>query len=358
MRLISYVRKSLSNCPGNSVKVETATDPAPAGFTRYRAIQTSSDPRCGRRADVLVHDATKSVMVGDVFPLPADPRPLEARVADLTGRILRKQVQAVVEKSAASDGSRKTRIITSSRYGPFAFSGWTDQQGRFFWVGRRGALASDPGKTLLDSLQVSTGAHFGTKGAPIQIVELSDLQCPTCRRAHERLEPILKQNASRISYTRLDLPLFEGHDWTITASLAARAIQQVAPAKYWQFVDYIFDNQESIQLASIDNTIRDWVEGNGVDLAKFTALWKSDAELKKLLDHTGRVYDASINSTPTFVINGQVTPYGGDGAFVLQQLNALLAAPAAKPAAAKPAAAKKPPAAKKPAAPKSGAKKN
>lgn len=349
MRLISYVRKSLSNCPGNSVKLETSSDPAPAGFTRYRATQSSSDPRCGRRADVLVHGATGSVMVGDVFPLPADPRPLEARIADLTGRILRKQVQAVVEKTPANDGARKTRIITSSKYGPFAFSGWTDSSGRFFWVGRRGTLATDPGKTLLDALEVSKGAHFGTKGAPIQIVELSDLQCPTCRRAHEKLEPILKKHASRISYTRLDLPLFEGHDWTITASLAARAMQQVAPAKYWDFVDYIFDNQESIQLSSIDNMIRDWVEAKGVDQAKFTTLWKSDAELKKLLDHTGRVYDVSINSTPTFIINGQVTPYGGDGLFVVQQLNTLLAAPAAS----KPSAA-----AKKPAAKSSGTKKN
>lgn len=349
MQLVSYVRRSLSSCPGNNVKLETSGEIAPAGFTRYLAQQSSTDPRCGRRADVLVHKPTGSVIIGDVFPLPIDPRRVEARVSDLAGRILRKQVQVTVDSKSFPDGTRRANVITGTKYGPFAFGGYVDQSNRFFIVGRRGNLKTDPGKSLLESLQVSTGAHMGTKGAPITIVELSDLQCPTCRRAHDSFEQFLKRHASKISYTRLDLPLFESHDWTMPAALAARAIWKVAPEKYWSFIDYIFDHQQEISAASVSDVIRDWVEGNGISMAKFEPVWKAEREVKALLEHTGRVYDNSISSTPTFIVNGQVVAYGGDGEYLRAHLESLLASaskPPAKPAAKK-AAPKKAPTKKK-----------
>ena len=41
--LLKYARRSMMNCPGSNVTLETIPQAGPAGFTTYRATQTSTD---------------------------------------------------------------------------------------------------------------------------------------------------------------------------------------------------------------------------------------------------------------------------------------------------------------------------
>src|SRR5687767_15300371 len=87
-----------------------------------------------------------------------------------------------------------------------------------------------------------------------------------------------------MNYVRIDLPLFEHHEWSIPAALGARAIQRVAPAKYWTYVDYVFKNQEAIGKQSFDKVIEDFAEDNDISWAAIKPIYTSKEERQALLD--------------------------------------------------------------------------
>lgn len=318
-----YVRRSVENCPGSDISLTTIDTPGPAGFTTYRATHSSNDERCGRKLYLLVSTATDTMVVGDVFSIPAGTATVEKRLADLTQKMLKKTV-TITLGPAGKDGLRVANIQSASKEGPFVMHGFVDSSNKFFIVGRRGSRKVDPGETLMKELGVASGASRGAPMARIRIVEMSDLQCPSCKRAHDSFEPFLKKNLNKISYTRLDLPLFEAHDWSVKAALGARAIQQVAPAKYWEYVDFIFSQQELIQAKTIDQVVKNFCEDHDIPWAKVQPLYTSPAAKKALIGQVGKAFDNQIFSTPTFIVNGQPIFFGSTGDYVRSYIEGLL----------------------------------
>ncbi|HVT43296.1 MAG TPA: thioredoxin domain-containing protein [Thermoanaerobaculia bacterium] len=329
--LVRYITRTLPNCPANKVRIETFAGVAPKGFTTYKVTHTSADPACGRVAAVFVSPGTGQVLLSDVFTLPFDPRPLETRLAELSQSLLKFPVTTTIDSSPLPDDLWRVRVRKQTEHGPFHYHGYLDGSRRFFLVGRRGKLSVDPGTSLLEALGARNAVTRGTKGAPLQILELSDFQCPTCKRAHEALEPVIQQNLSRIAYSRLDLPLFEHHDWSMSASLGARAIQRVAPAKYWDYVDFIFENQALIKRDNVESIIRGFCEDRDISWTKVRAIYSSPEEKRKLLDQVERAFDNGVNGTPTFIVNGQFVHYGTDGEYLKRVIHShLTQKPAAK----------------------------
>ncbi|HVG25890.1 MAG TPA: thioredoxin domain-containing protein, partial [Thermoanaerobaculia bacterium] len=220
---------------------------------------------------------------------------------------------------------------------PFAYNGFVDASEQFLIVGFRGLLTADPTKTLREALAVSNGARRGNANAKVEIIEISDFQCPTCARAHQKIEPLLSKNLSKVNYVRLDLPLFEHHQWALNAALAARALQRVAPAKYWSYVDYVFTNQEQIGQRKIDDVVKDWMEDNDVDWPAVEKIYTSKSERQALLDQVSRAFAVGIVATPTFIVNGQIMGFGPDGTFTFDAISNAIGAKPAAAAASKPA---------------------
>jgi hypothetical protein len=75
------------------------------------------------------------------------------------------------------------------------------------------------------------------------------------------------KNLGKMNYVRIDLPLFEHHEWSVPAAMGARAIQRVAPTKYWQYVDYVFKNQEVIGKRKFDEVFKEFAEDHDLDWA-------------------------------------------------------------------------------------------
>ena len=150
-------------------------------------------------------------------------------------------------------------LTKDTSFGPFSYHGFIDGSRRFLIVGSRGNLYIDPGTTLEESLGMENAVRRGNRKARVKIIEMSDFECPTCARAHKTIEPLIAKNLAKIDYARLDLPLFEHHEWALQAALGARAIQKVAPAKYWTYVNFVFENQETIgKSGSFDKTLQNF----------------------------------------------------------------------------------------------------
>lgn len=331
-----YVERHFQNCPGSKVTLEAIPAGGPKNFQAYRATQTSTDERCSDQNFVLVSPATKQVIVGDVMELPQDGLPAITHVRNRIKTRLKREVDVKFEPVTLGDGVRPLIVTLTYPEGKLSYRGYLDASNRFFMSGRRGKLGADPGQELISGLGAEKGARRGNPAAKIQIIEISDLQCPACRSAHEALETLIVKNLDKVSYTRLDFPLFHHHDWALRAALGARAIQRVAPSKYWSYVDFIFDNQESIRASTIDDVVKDFCEMNDVDWAKVKPIYTSAAEQQALVSQVGVMYDMKINSTPTFIVDGQRLFYGNEADYVRKVIEARIkSAPAVKKAAPK-----------------------
>ena len=333
--LKNYVAKVMPRCPGGTLALEAMNTQGPSNFTPYVATLRSSDQYCGSQKHVLYSPKSQQVIVGTVIPLPKDNRPTNVRVNEEATRMIGKQLTSTVSPFPLPDGMKAVTITRQTPWGPFAYNGYVDASEQFLIVGFRGLLTADPAKTLRDALGIAGGARRGSATAKAEIIELSDFQCPTCARAHDRLEPLLAKNLSKVNYIRIDLPLFEHHQWAIPAALGARALQKVAPNKYWAYVDYIFKNQEAIGKRKIDDVVREWMEDNDVDWAAVQKIYNSKAERQAILDQVSRAFAVGVVATPTFIVNGQIMGFGPDGSFTFDAISNAIGSAPAKAAPAK-----------------------
>jgi protein-disulfide isomerase len=145
---------------------------------------------------------------------------------------------------------------------------------------------------LADSVPVR-----GPKNAKITIVMWSDFQCPFCGR----VEPTLKQVVDtygkdvRIAWHNFPLPF---HDHAQDAAEAAMAAD--AQGKFWAMHDKLFQNQQSLDRASLDRFAGEL----GLDMAKYKAVMDGQTYKDKIAQETQAGSAVGVNGTPAFFING------------------------------------------------------
>lgn len=326
-QLESFLRKAMLLCPSGTFEIEPVGEQGPAGFDSYRVTESSkSEERCREVTFAMLSKTTNQIVLAAVFPLAADQRPLEARVKEITDRALEKSTTVNVAQMPIADGLKKVGISYDTDQGPIKAEAYLDSSGRFLMAGRLLDRSQDPRRQYLKAIGAENAAKKPAKGAAVEVLEISDFQCPSCMHAHEKLAPFLKKHQGEISYARLDLPFYEHHDWTIVPTLIARTIQKTAPDKYWQFVATVFSRQEQITAKNVEAQIKEVCDDLDLDWKKLEPSLKSKSEKAALLTQIGKMYDNDVYATPTFVVNGQRVFYSGDSTFFTSYVEALISA--------------------------------
>ena len=316
-QLTKYAEHALTQCAGQTFKVEALNQPGPAGFDAYKVTQTSTDESCANQKYLLVSPKSSQTLLGTVIRLPDDPRPVHIRVAEHASQLLGSPMSARIAPMLLPDGLKAVGITRDTPFGRFSYNGFVDASEQFLLVGMLGNLHEAPERTLRDQLGVSNGMRRGNPKAKNEIIELSDFECPTCGRAHRTLEPLVAKNIARVSYIRLDLPLFEHHDWSFQAAMGARALQRVAPAKYWEYVNTVFSNQQILTREAIDGFVKNFATDRDLDWKAIDAIYSSPEERQALLDQVSRAFALGIVSTPTYIIKGKTMGYGPEGEYTI-----------------------------------------
>jgi protein-disulfide isomerase len=316
--LKAYAVHALTKCPEAKITIERTDRDGPLGFEAYLVTQTSSDSACGKQTTLLYSPTTKQILLGSVFDLPSDARNVDVRVAERAMELLKQPLTATVTKFPLPDRIRAVSIYKQTQYGNFAYHGFVDASDRFLIIATRGSLLMPPSKTLIDSLGIQNGVRRGNPKAKAQIIELSDFECPSCRHAHMKIEPIIEKNLAKVDYVRLDLPLFEHHEWALPAALAAHAIQKVAPKQYWAYVNYVYANQEAIGKRKFDDVIREYCQDRDINWPAVEKIYRSPNERAALLEQVAHAFDNGIVSTPTYIVNGQIMGFGPEGSFTIK----------------------------------------
>ncbi len=147
----------------------------------------------------------------------------------------------------------------------------------------------------------SKDPQWGSPTAPVTVVEISDFQCPFCKRVTPTVDQIKTTYGPkqvRIVWKNNPLPF---HPNARPAAEAAETVFQLGGNDaYWKYNSLLFDNQQ----AENDDNYAKWAGQVGVDVAKFKAAYSSHKYAAKIDEDLAFSRKVGANGTPNFRING------------------------------------------------------
>lgn len=148
--------------------------------------------------------------------------------------------------------------------------------------------------------------HFqGDPKAPVTVIEFGDFQCPFCGRYAADTAPQVEQQYIKAGKVRFGFVNFAflGSESTWAAEAAECAADQ---NQYWEYHDKLYSSQSGENQGAFNkDNLKEFAKDLGLntqtfndclDSGKYTALVQSDTSFSSSL---------GVQSTPTFVVNGQ-----------------------------------------------------
>jgi protein-disulfide isomerase len=146
---------------------------------------------------------------------------------------------------------------------------------------------------------VSDKDHIqGPAGAPIELVEYGDYQCPHCGRAYPIIKRIQQELGESLKFTFRNFPLSEAHPQAFEAAVAAEAAGK--QNAYWEMHDLIFENQQLLS----ELPFVSFAQQLKLDTAQFKQDLADEALSAKVEADFDSGIRSGVNGTPSFFING------------------------------------------------------
>lgn len=167
-------------------------------------------------------------------------------------------------------------------------------------------INGNPFQTNLDRLSLADLPSLGPANAPVTIVEFGDLECPDCRME----APILRHNvretfASQVRLYFKDFPLGSIHPWARAAAIAGRCVYHQDAKAFWDFYDWIYENQQEIEPDNLNSKILAWAGQNGLDAHRLGGCIETKASEPEVDRSLAEGRSLGVRGTPTLFINGR-----------------------------------------------------
>lgn len=164
----------------------------------------------------------------------------------------------------------------------------------------------NPFKSDLDKLKTEYQPSIGTPGAPVVLVEFSDFECPYCRQQAKMLrDELLKQFPKEVRLYYLDFPLESLHPWARSAAVAGRCIFHQNASAFWDYHDWIFENQDQVTPENLKDKVLEFASGKGIDGPQLSKCIDTRATEEEVNKTRAEGRDLEVNSTPTLFVNGR-----------------------------------------------------
>ncbi|MDP9170779.1 MAG: DsbA family protein [Acidobacteriota bacterium] len=169
-------------------------------------------------------------------------------------------------------------------------------------------INQNPFKNEIDKIKTTGQPSFGTAGAPVVIAEFSDFECPFCREEAKTLrDNLLKTYPTQVHVYFFDFPLETMHPWARPAAIAGRCVFRQSPSAYWDFHDWMFENQKDITADNLKEKVLGFAKTKekDVDGAQLTACIDTKATSAEVDKTIAIGQSLQVNQTPTTFINGR-----------------------------------------------------
>jgi protein-disulfide isomerase len=139
----------------------------------------------------------------------------------------------------------------------------------------------------------------GPAGAPVEIVEFSDFQCPFCLRAYPTVKQVLRTYGDQVRFVYRHYPL-PSHPNARPAAEASQCADD--QGQFWAYHDRLFADQGKLS----DEDLRRVAADLGLDTARFNTCFESRKHSDRVEADIRAGNDAGITGTPAFFVNGRL----------------------------------------------------
>jgi protein-disulfide isomerase len=312
-KLDAAVREALPVCAGATVAFDKAPLTLPAGYSSAVVRTESPDHFCDSQY-VAVFSPAGGFFLGIPWVLQRESgATVEVKLQNFMWRNLQENATATVERKRTAFGLMPMSVVQTTEFGGLPLEGELEPETQTFFFGhfRKPGESAAARQKVFEPFLASVPAK-GAADATITVVEFSDFQCPSCKRAAGYGETIAAKYDGKVRYVRLDLPL-SGHAWAFPAALAGRAIYRQKPDLFWEYKKQVYANQDSLNAFMFWDWARGFAEDHELDLAKYDADLASDAIRQEILRAVGAAFANDIRSTPSYLVNGKLVIAGEGG---------------------------------------------
>jgi hypothetical protein len=328
-KLDRAVREALPICADAKVSYQELGVKLPARFKGTLVRVESARPSC-EGAYAAVTTPLGGFYLGMPMPIgDTEGATIEEKLKNYIWQGMHMNVTPVIDRTKLTDdGLMAVTLYETTENGKLPLEGEVDPKGTTFFfghfrhVGTAGLRAQrmKAFEPFFGSMPVK-----GPSAAPVTIVEFSDFECPSCKRASGYLEPIVAKHGDKVRYIRFDLPLTM-HPWAFGAALAGRAIQRQKPELFWEYKKHIYSNQDSLTAFTFWDFARGFAQDHELDLKRYDADLQDENLKNEILKGAGFALANEVRATPTYLVNGAFVDAGDDGKHLAAYVDQLLAA--------------------------------
>ena len=148
--------------------------------------------------------------------------------------------------------------------------------------------------------------HFrGSPEAPVTLIEFADYQCPFCGLHHTATEPQIDQayvasGQVRVGYMHF---AFLGDESVWAGEASECAADQ---SKFWEYHDVLFQNQNGENQGAFNkDKLKGFAASIGLNTQSFNNCLDTGKYTSFVMAQTQALQSLGVQSTPTFVLNGQ-----------------------------------------------------
>jgi protein-disulfide isomerase len=158
---------------------------------------------------------------------------------------------------------------------------------------------------------MSDGEAIGKAGAPVLLEVWSDFQCPVCGTFATTYLPRLVTDFVATGQIRIvdrSIDILGSGSPSESLDAAVGAVCAGRQGEYWAYHDYLFWNQAGENRGAFSRErLGAMATEIGLDRAAWDACFSGGTAADDVIARTASALGQGINSTPTFVVNGQAT---------------------------------------------------
>jgi protein-disulfide isomerase len=165
------------------------------------------------------------------------------------------------------------------------------------------------GATLISgNSDIEVGAEsnnfYGQEEGIVTITEYIDFQCVACQGFYPIVSQIKERFSTKIRYEVRHFPLVQIHPNATAAHRAAQAASN--QGKFWEMHDLLFERQKSWNQSTNPTAVfQEYARELGLDVDKYTEDAAASSTLAVINADIAGGKARSVNSTPTFFIDGE-----------------------------------------------------
>tara|TARA_B100001013_G_scaffold343404_1_gene271067 strand:+ start:82 stop:867 length:786 start_codon:yes stop_codon:yes gene_type:complete len=152
-----------------------------------------------------------------------------------------------------------------------------------------------------ERFDITNRPTLGDRDALVTVVELTDYQCPFCKRHNDTVLPrLLAEYGNRIRYVAINFPLTDIHPAAFSASMAAECAHQ--QDRFWEYRRELFASENGLNLQNL-LFIGEQIQ---LDMIMFETCMKS-SDIQTIVDQDILISKSlGVTGTPTFFINDKI----------------------------------------------------